>query len=66
MEVVDTVIIKTRFSGPKARSVNNSFQWLDLGNLGVIDSRSGGLQADLLGGLGGGAPSGKREVTFCM
>ena len=29
-------------------------------------SRSGGLQADLLGGLGAGAPSGKREVTFCM
>ena len=27
--------------------------------------RSGGLQADLLGGLGGRSPPGKREVTFC-
>ena len=33
MEMVDMVITKVWFSGPKSRSVNNSFQQPDLGYL---------------------------------
>ena len=36
MEMVDMVITKIRFSDPKSRSANNSFQRPDFGHLGQL------------------------------
>ena len=56
--MVDIVITSIWFSGPKSRSANI---FVLAGGYATI-GRPGGLQADLLGGLGGEAPNEKGKL----